>query len=159
MVVHDGPAVVRPGDWSQVCFAAEMMKISAVGTKSQKDNPPTAIVRFNQVGMPCPLNRMKPTVAMSENGIVWAWFERTPGADAAGYRDHMPVFCPPFGDHQIIAVVEIVQMWSFRETTTGPSPDTACIRSSLPRLKVNFTQIDARRMAIGRYIDTAIRIE
>jgi hypothetical protein len=71
----------------------------------------------------------------------------------------MPVFCPPFGDHQVIAVIEIVQMWSFRETTTGPSPDTACLRSSLPRLKVNLTQIDARRMAIGRYIDTAIRIE
>src|SRR5260370_9424375 len=101
-----------------------MMKITVVGAKSQEDKPPTAIVRFNQIGMPCPLNRMKTTVAMSENGIVWAWLERAPGAGATGHRDHMPVFRPPFGDHQIIALVEQLYSWSFWKSDCGSSPHT-----------------------------------
>src|SRR5215472_2357186 len=124
MVINDRRAVVCPGDWSQVCFTTEMMKITPVGAESQKDEPPAAIVRFNQLGMSCPLNRVKTTVAMCENGIVWAWFERTPGAGAKSHCDHVPVFRPPLGDHQIIAVVEVVQVRRFRETTTASSPDT-----------------------------------
>src|SRR5215467_6500968 len=107
MIVHNGPAIIRPGDWSQVSFSSKMMKITTPGTKSQEDKPPTTIMSFNQVSMACSLNGMKPTVAMGENGIVRAWFERPPGTFATSHRDHMPVLCPTFSNHQIIAAVQI----------------------------------------------------
>src|SRR2546421_5333986 len=126
-----------------------MMKIPPIGAKSQKDNPPTAIVRFNQFTMSCSLNRMKTSIAMSENRIVRTRFESPPWASATGHRNHMPVLRSPLGDHQIIAVVEIVQTWCFGETTTGSFPDTPCLRSFLSRLQVNFTLINAGWMTIG----------
>src|SRR5579875_532905 len=149
MVVYDRPAIGCPGDRSQECFTPKMMKIASVWAKGQTDKPALAIVRFDQVGMPCSLNRVKTTVAMGKNGVVRTGFKRPPRTGAACHSDHMSILRSPFGDHQIIAVVEVVEMGSLGETTAGSFPDAARLRSPLSGLQINFKQINARRLASG----------
>src|SRR5205814_591111 len=97
------------------CFTPQMMVGPTMWAESVKDQPPGAIVCFDQVGVACPLKKMRALIAMGQDGIMRAGFKRSPGASATCQRFHMSIFCPALSDQKIIPVAKMIQVRSFRK--------------------------------------------
>ena len=52
-------------------------------TESVEDQPPGAIMCFDQVGVACPLKRMGALIAVRQDRVMRAGFKRSPGTPAA----------------------------------------------------------------------------
>src|SRR5437660_8556169 len=97
-------------------------------------------------------------ITMGKNGVVWTRLKGSPETGTTCNGDHMAIFCAPFRDHEVIAVVEIIQMRSFRMPSSGPFPKVLCFQPSLARLQINFRLIDACRVTIGCDVNATICI-
>src|SRR6266700_4550982 len=101
------PAILHPGNRREACFTPQMMVGSTMWTESVEDQPPGAIMCFDQISVACPLKRMGALIAVGQDRVMRAGFERPPGASAACHCLHMSIFCPAFSNHEIIPVVDV----------------------------------------------------
>src|SRR6266567_2242032 len=113
-------------------------------TESVEDQPPGAIMCFDQVGVACSLKRMGALIAMRQDRVMRAGFKRSPGTPAACQRLHMSIFCSALRDQKIIPVADVIQVWPFRKSSPGAAPQQARLRQLVSALAIDFALIDAR---------------
>src|SRR5436305_8594471 len=121
-----------------------MMVGPLLRTESVEDQPPGAIVCFDQVGVARPLKRMGAVIAVRQDRVIRTGFKWSPGTSAACQCLHMSIFCPALNDQKIIPVANMIEVWSFRKASPGAMPQQARLRQLLPTLAIYFALIDAR---------------
>src|SRR5205823_402692 len=120
-----------------------MMVGPLLRAESVEDQPPGAIVCFDQVGVACPLKRMGALIAMRQDRVIRTWFKRPPGTPAACQCLHMSIFCLAFSNQKIIPVTNMIEVGSFGKASRRATPQQACLRQLLPALAIYFALIDA----------------
>src|SRR5437588_6307000 len=92
--------------------------------------------------MSSPLNGMKGVIPMGQDWIMGTRLEWSPGTFASCQCYHVSIFGSTFGDHEIIKVANVVQMWRFRITASCSWPEIAGLGQLLSALTIDFALIN-----------------
>ena len=151
VVADDGPSLVRPRNRRKKRFPAQVgtPTPSSIRAVSEKDHPPTAILRLNQIAMPGALDGTTAIVSVCQYWIARAAFKRPPRTVASRDGNHVAVFRSSLRNHKEIPAVYFVEMGAFGMPSSGAGPDRPRFRQTLAGVQVYLALNDTTAVAAG----------
>ena len=142
--IHNRPFSLLPLHRSQVGFSSEMMIRTAKVAIGKEYHPPASVFGLNQVAMPGTLNlhRLSQTATVGKKRIVRITLVRSLDIPAPGDGKAMRQFGSTFRNEKIVIAVFLIDMRTFRITSTITLPQFLALCKLFARLWVYLTEPD-----------------
>ena len=143
--VHHRPGSFVPAHGCQEGLAPQQVVCATLGAEGQADQPPTAVGRFHQVGVPGALDgvALRVHIDVRQDGVGGIAGVRPVDVPASCDGHLVSVFRSAFRDEQVVPAVFLIDVRPFGIAPSGAGPDASRFGQLAAGQRVYLAQVDA----------------